>query len=182
MEVNEPAVAYSKRKYSIEEYLELENAATEKHEYYQGEIFAMSGARLQHNIVAGNLFAMLWNKLKGKPCKPYNSDIRIHIEKNTLFIYPDISVICGEPESLNNDGLNFLNPTIIFEVLSPSTRNYDRDAKFKLYQDIPALKEYILVEPEAVSIEAWRINDAGTWELKTYNALAEIYEGTALVG
>src|SRR4051812_31811999 len=131
MEVNEPAVAYSKRKYSIEEYLELENASLEKHEYYKGEIFAMSGAKLAHNDICGNLYANLWNRLKGKPCKPYNSDARIHIEENSLFTYPDISVVCGEVETLNNDNFNVLNPTIIFEVLSASTRNYDLGEKFR---------------------------------------------------
>ena len=81
MIINEPAVAYGKGKYSIEEYLELENAATEKHEYYQGEIFAMSGNKSQHNIVAGNIYGSLWSKLDGKPCQPYGSDARVHVEK-----------------------------------------------------------------------------------------------------
>ena len=180
MEVKEPAIAYGKRKYSIEEYLELENAATEKHEYYQGEIFAMSGAKMPHNWVTRNLLFSLMLKQKGKPCQPFGSDIRIHIEKNTLFTYPDISVICDEPMSLNDDGLNFLNPTIIFEVLSPSTRKYDREEKFKLYQDIPTLKEYVLVEPEAIYIEAWRINNQGAWEIKTYNDINETLELPAI--
>src|SRR6202012_6265077 len=150
MEVREPAVAYAKRKYSIEEYLEMENAATEKHEYYKGEIFAMSGAKHQHNLVAGNIYAPLKNKLRDKPCKPLNSDSRIHIEKNTLFTYPDISVVCGDPVFLNDDEWNLLNPTVIIEVLSPSTQNYDRGDKFNLYRDIPTLKEYILGEPETI--------------------------------
>jgi Uma2 family endonuclease len=173
MEVREPAIAYGNRKYSIEEYLEIENAATEKHEYYQGEIFAMSGAKMPRNKVAKNLLVSLELKLKGKPCEPFGSDLRIHIEKNTLFTYPDISVICSDPVSLNNDGLNFINPTVIFEVLSPSTKNYDRSEKFKLYRDIPTLKEYILVEPESVFIEAFRINSQGLWELKEYNNIEE---------
>src|ERR1700759_3094730 len=113
MELNEPAIAYSKGKYSIGEYLEMENAATEKHEYYQGEIFAMSGAKKNHIIINRNLMVLLANNLKGKPCQPFGSDMRIHIEKNTLFTYPDLSVICGDPESMNDDDLNFLNPTVI---------------------------------------------------------------------
>lgn len=196
MEVNEPAVAYSKRHYTIEEYLEMENAATEKHEYYQGEIFAMSGAKLEHNIVARNLMILLGNKLKGKPCQPFGSDLRIHVEKNTLFTYPDLSIICGEPESLNNDKMNFLNPTLIIEVASPATRDYDRGAKFKLYRGIPTLKEYILIDPLSISIEAFFINEIGNWELREYSnidqtlglptiqvsvGLKEIYEGTEVV-
>ena len=168
MEVREPAIAYSKR-----EYLEMENAAIEKHEYYHGEIFAMSGAKMQHNRVVKNLYTQLIYKLKGKPCEPYGSDARIHVEKNTLFTYPDISVICGEPITRNNDDYNVLNPTIIFEVLSPSTKSYDRGDKFKLYRDIPTLKEYVLVDPEAIGIEAYRINRDGNWELKEYTNLSE---------
>jgi Uma2 family endonuclease len=195
MEVNEPAVAYNKRKYTIEEYLEMENAAAEKHEYYQGEIFDMSGTKFEHNKVTSNLHYRLRQKLSGKPCQPYGSDLRIHIERNTLFTYPDISVICGEPIFLNNDNMNLLNPTIIFEVLSPSTKNYDRGEKFRLYRDIPTLKEYIIIDPEAIIVEAYTINIPGNWELKEYKAInenlqlksiqtsleiAEIYEGTKI--
>ena len=176
MEVNEPAVAYSKRHYSIEEYLELENVATEKHEYYQGEIFAMSGAKTQHNIVTSNLYIDIGNKLEGKPCRPFGSDMRIHIEKNTLFTYPDLSIICGEPVSLNDDDMNILNPTVIFEVASPATRNYDRESKFKLYRDIPTLREYILVDPAVISIESYFINNEGIWALKDYNNIEDSLE------
>ncbi len=174
MDVREPVVAYGNRKYTIEEYLELENAATEKHEYYHGEIFAMSGAKLQHNAICGNLYFQLRQKLDGKGCRPFNSDTRIHIKKNTLFTYPDISVVCGEIETLDNDDMNVLNPSIIFEVLSPSTRNYDREAKFILYRDIPTLKEYITIDPASVRVEAWHINANGNWELKEYKAIEEI--------
>jgi len=171
MEVNEPAIAYGKRHYTMEEYLEMENASEEKHEYYQGEIFAMSGARLPHIIVTGNLFASLRSKLKGKPCRPYGNDMRIHIPANTLFTYPDLTIICGKPESLNNDGLNFLNPTVLIEVLSPSTRKYDRESKFKLYRDIPSLKEYVMVDPASISVEAHYINSSGNWELQDFTSI-----------
>lgn len=174
MEVNEAAVSYEKRKYSIEEYLEMENAANEKHEYYKGEIFAMSGAKHQHNVIVRNLFVALAVKLKGKPCQPFGSDSRIHIPKNTLFTYPDISIICGEPEFRADDEMNYLNPAVIIEVLSPSTRSGDRGGKFKLYQDIPTLKEYILAESEAVGVEHFLLNENGVWESKEYNDLQQI--------
>lgn len=192
MEVNEPAVAYGKQYITIPEYLEMENAATEKHEYYKGEIFAMSGAKLPHNIVCGNLYHHLRLQLKGKPCQPYNSDTRVHIEENTLFTYPDITVICGEPETLNNDNFNVLNPTALFEVLSPSTENYNREGKFKLYRDIPTLKEYTLADPSTKTVENFYINANGNWELNEYTdiksslhlhslqidiPLADIFEG-----
>ena len=157
MEINEPTVAYSKQKMSIQEYLEMENAADEKHEYYKGEIFAMSGAKMPHNRIASNLLIALGLKLKGKKCQPYGSDARIHIETNTLFTYPDISIICGEVITLNNDDYNVLNPIVIIEVLSKSTKNYDRGEKFKLYRDIVTLKEYILVDSESMHIEIFRL-------------------------
>ena len=92
MEVKDPAIAYNKQKMSIGEYLEMENASPVKHEYYKGEVFAMSGAKVPHNNISGNVYASLHVKLKGKKCKPFNSDQRIHIESNTLFTYPDISL------------------------------------------------------------------------------------------
>ena len=174
MIVEEPAVSYGNKGYSIEEYLEMENAATEKHEYYKGGIFAMSGGKLQHNLISKNLLTSLDVLLDGKPCQPYNSETRLHIEQNSLFTYPDVSVICGDPISLNNDDFNLLNPTIIFEVLSPSTKNYDRGDKFKLYRDIPTLKEYILIEPDFILIEQHFINSNVNWELKEYKELRDV--------
>ncbi len=173
MEVKEAAIDYGKQKISIEEYLEMENAADEKHEYYKGEVFAMSGAKMPHNTIATNFLGTLFNKLKGKKCKPYGSDARIHIQSNTLFTYPDISIICGEIITLNNDDYNVLNPTVIIEVLSKSTKNYDRGEKFKLYRDITSLKEYILVDSESIHIEIFRLNENGHWELEEYNSLTD---------
>lgn len=195
MEVREPAVAYSKQKFSIEEYLEIENASIEKHEYYKGEIFAMSGAKVPHNMISRNFLFALGKKLRGKSCQPFGSDQRIHIEENTLFTYPDISIICGEIITLNNDDYNVLNPTVIIEVLSPSTKNYDRGEKFKLYRNIATLKEYILVDSASMHIEVFRLNETHHWELEEYNALtdhlsikainetvfiSDIYEGVSL--
>jgi len=173
MEIREPAVAYGYKKWTVDEYLEMENVAIDKHEYYQGEIFDMSGTKLQHVIVTDNFKNNLFNQLKGKPCQPYGNDLRIHIEKNTLFTYPDISVFCGEVETRNDDEMNALNPTVIVEVLSPSTKSYDRGEKFKLYRDIDTLKEYILVDPLTVNIEAYHINASGNWELKEYKNIKE---------
>ena len=192
MEIKEPPVAYGKEKISIEEYLEMENASDEKHEYYKGEIFSMSGAKVPHNIISGNLFIALGQKLKGKKCKPFNSLQRIHIPLNTLFTYPDISIIYGEIITLNGDDYNVLNPAIIIEVLSKSTKNYDRGEKFKLYREIPTLKEYLLADSESVHVEVFRLNEKSHWELEEYNSinnllhvkvikekipLSEIYEG-----
>ena len=176
MEVREPAIAYGKKKLTIEEYLEFEKDSDQKHEYYKGEIFAMSGALVPHNIIAGNTYASLHQKLKGKGCRPFNSDLRIHIEKNTLFTYPDISVICGEVITLNDDNFNALNPTIIIEILSQSTKSYDRGDKFKLYRDIDSLKEYILVDSLTIGIEVFRLNEHNNWELEEYKSMEEVLQ------
>ena len=196
MEIREPLVAYGKKHFTIAEYLEMEEAAAEKSEYYQGEIFAMSGAKLAHNRISRNIFGQLINKLKGKKCEPFASDLRVHVEKNSLFTYPDLSVVCGEIKTLNDDEMNLLNPTILIEVLSKSTKSYDRGDKFKLYRDIPTLKEYILVDSLSLKVEAFRISQSFHWEmeqLKTFDEilfiptlqvsipLSEIYEGTCFL-
>lgn len=171
MEAREPAIDYKKQPISIEEYLEKENAATEKSEYYRGEVFAMSGAKVPHNKIVGNLYFSLRKKLEGKSCQLFGSDLRIHIESNTLFTYPDISIICGDIKTLNDDDMNVLNPTVLIEVLSSSTKNYDRGEKFKLYREIPTLKEYIMVDSESVHVEVFRLNDKQHWELEEYKDL-----------
>jgi Uma2 family endonuclease len=204
MEVNEPIAVYGKKKFTVEEYLEFEKSATEKHEYYLGEIFdmsghgellAMSGASNRHNKIFSNLFGGLCIKLKGKLCQPYGSDMRIHIPENTLFTYPDITIICGDFISLDIDEDTIVKPTIIIEILSPSTMRYDRGDKFKLYRDVSTLKEYIMIDSKSISIEAFRINDKAHWELEEYKTIsgelalpsllisipiADIYEGTKL--
>ncbi|MBX2971321.1 MAG: Uma2 family endonuclease [Cyclobacteriaceae bacterium] len=194
MDVREPIAEYKHVHLSVEEYLAFEREATEKHEYYKGEVFAMSGASRRHNIISTNLIFQLVSRLKGKPCRPFGSDMRLHIPQNTLFTYPDISVYCGEVETIFDD--NALQPVVIIEILSPSTKNYDRGEKFKLYRDIPSLKEYILIDTESISIEVFRLNATRHWELEEYNSadeqlampalnlsvpIREIYDGTKLL-
>lgn len=195
-EVREPAIAYGKKKLTMEEYLEWERHSREKHEYYRGEIFAMSGASPRHNKIFSNLFGSLFGKLKDKPCQPYGSDMRIHIPENTLFTYPDISIICRdiieEPGSRSEYAIE---PTVLFEILSPSTRNYDEGEKFRLYRDIPSLKAYIMIDSEAIDVTVCHINNDAHWELREYKtpdehfpvdcldiqiSLTEVYEGTKL--
>ena len=172
MEVEEPVHAYNKKFYTIQEYLEMENEALEKHEYYKGEIFAMSGAG-KANIISINIMVALANQLKGKHCQPYGIDMRINIPQNTLFTYSDISIICGDIINLEEDENTAIKPTVIIEILSPSTRNYDRGVKFMFYHAIPTLKEYILVEAETIHVEQFAINKEGLWQLKEYNQLQE---------
>ncbi len=173
MEVEEPSHAYQKKVYSIQEYLKMENASLEKHEYYKGEIFAMSGAGNRHNIISTNIIASLKNRLKGKGCRPYGSDMRINIPENTLFTYPDISIFCGEVKTLKEDQNTATYPAAIIEILSLSTRNYDRGEKFMLYRAIPSLTDYILIDAEAIHTEHFSINKEKLWQLKEYNKIDE---------
>lgn len=169
MELKEPSPSYQKKLYTISEYLKMEKEALEKHEYYKGEIFAMAGAGNVHNIIFKNTFGNLFIALKGKNCQPYGSDLRIHIPENSLFTYPDISIICGEIISSKEDEETATQRTVIIEILSPFTKNYDRGEKFMLYRGIPALKEYILIDSESIHAEHFAINKEGLWQLKEYN-------------
>jgi Uma2 family endonuclease len=161
---------------SQEEYLEKERAAIDKHEYYEGEVFAMSGASLKHNRIAVNMITDLANKLKGKGCQPYGSDLRIHIPKNTLYTYPDISIICGEAELIDKHFDTATNPTVIIELLSKSTRNYDRFEKFSLYREIDSLKEYILVDTRKIHVEKHVRNTDNSWQLTDFYLLTESFK------
>ena len=166
-----------------EEYLAAERLALDKHEYYKGEVFplnktdvnAMSGASVAHNILFSNLFGELYTNLKGKPCRPYGSDLRIHIPLNSLFTYPDISVICGEVETIDNKFDTAKNPTVIFEILSPSTRDYDKGGKFTLYRDIDSLKEYVLVDTEKIVVEKFTRNSDNSWLLTEYKNIEDSF-------
>ena len=195
MEAEEPIQAYQKKNYSIAEYLAIENASVEKHEYYKGEIFTMSGASPRHNVISSNLMIALGVALKGKNCKPYGSGMRIQIPENTLFTYPDISIICGDVVVSDEDENTATQPTAIIEILSASTRNYDRGEKFMLYRAIPTLKNYILVDSKSIHLEHFAINNNGLWQLKEHKNLSEeivietlkiklmmndVYEGTKL--
>lgn len=179
-EVREPAVAYGKNKFTEEEYLQMERQSSDKHEFYKGEIFvmpghgdllAMSGAAQNHNEIFTNLFVEMGTQLRGKPCRPYGSDMRLNIPENTLYTYTDIAIYCKPPVDTPDDD-NAKDPTVIIEILSPSTKSYDRGDKFNLYRDIKSLKEYILIDSQSVSVEAFRINDSGHWELEEIKTLA----------
>lgn len=173
-ELKEPAVDYNKKRYTEEEYLEMERASDVKHEYYQGEIFAMAGAGTSHNVIFSNVFVRAGIQLLNKPCRPYGSDMRINIPENTLYTYPDISIICGDPITKDEKKDTALLPTIIIEILSKSTRDYDLGTKFELYRDIPTLKEYILIDSENIGVKTFRINEHNHWELEEFKSLQEI--------
>lgn len=180
MEVNEPHQAYQKKQYSVQEYLELEKPSQVKHEYYRGEIFAMAGAGTRHNIIAMNTSIALGTALKGSKCRPYGSDMRIHIPENTLFTYPDISVICGEVIASVEDEDTATLPTVIIEILSPSTKSYDRGQKFMLYRAIPTLIDYLLIDSLSIHLEHFCRSQEGTWQLIEYKTLKDVVHLSSL--
>jgi len=134
-ELREPALAYGNKKWAEAEYLEMERASLDKHEYYQGEIFAMAGAGRLHNIISVNLLVALTSQLRGKGCRPFGSDARMHIPQNTLYTYPDIAVYCNN--NFGDEEDNFTAPIIIIEILSPSTRRYEKDKSLNCIKTYP---------------------------------------------
>ncbi len=165
--------AESKKRYTPEEYLKLEEASLDKHEYFRGEIFAMAGASENHSLINSNLVRALGNALIGKPCRVYDSNLRIHIPATSLFTYPDVSVICGPTQVGTSDPSrgSILNPKLIVEILSPSTEAYDRGAKFENYLSIESLREYVLISQNAPRIETFHLLDDGTWVFSYENGM-----------
>jgi len=153
------------------DYLEMEIASAEKHEYYQGEIYDMAGATVEHNRIVSNTLIAIGSKMKDQKCVPFTSDLRVHIQANSLYTYPDITVVCGEIEKLSNTFDTIINPTLIIEVLSARTKDYDRGTKFMLYRDISSLKEYIVIDSTGkVHLEKWYKNEDGLWILNEYKS------------
>src|SRR3989440_8660463 len=136
-----------------DEYLRLERQAEYKSEYLNGEIFAMGGASRQHNLITVNIGAEFNRQLKGKPCEAYSSDMRVKVRANGLYTYPDVIVVCGEPQFEDREVDTLLNPTLLVEVLSQSTERYDRIAKTSYYRTIDSLHEHLLVAQHEVRVE-----------------------------
>ena len=161
-----------KRYYTPEEYLALERAADYKSEYVAGEIFAMAGASVDHNTIAGNIFRLLGNQFQGRPCRVFMSDLRVQIAATAMYTYPDVVAVCGPLELASGPRDTLLNPTVIVEVLSPSTEAYDRGAKFDHYWRLPSLTEYVLVAQDQVRVEHFARQGDG-WLLTVARALDE---------
>ena len=172
-EVKEPAPKYNF--VSQEDYLVMERASDTKHEYYNGEIFAMSGASNEHNDIAYNINRLVAPFLHGKGCKLYGSDFRVHIPQNTLYTYPDFTIVCGKTETAEVYTDNLTNPAVIIEILSKSTADYDRGSKFTFYREITTLKEYILIDSTKISVEIFSKQDDNKWLLSEYKNLADSF-------
>lgn len=153
------------QKLSVAEYLEQERRAETKSEYLDGEVFLMAGASRSHNLLVTNVIAALHGSLRGRGCELYSSDMRVQVSATGLFTYPDVVVVCGEPEFLDAAVDTLLNPTLIVEVLSPSTADYDRGGKFAHYRALPSLREYLVLAQEKVHAEHSVRQADGRWLL-----------------
>jgi Uma2 family endonuclease len=160
---------------TIEEYLAFERQSETKHDYLDGEIFAMTGASRIHNLIAGNIFGEIRTQLRKRPCEVYTEAMRVRASAD-LFTYPDVVVVCGEPSFDDSEFDTLLNPTVIFEVLSPSTEAYNRGIKSEHYRAIPSLSEYVLVAQKRIHIEHYVRKESGWWLLKEMSNLGEELE------
>lgn len=147
-----------------EEYLAIEREAEYKSEYFAGEMFAMAGAREPHNVIAMNTRGALWLQFRSRPCRSYGSDMRVHTASG-LCTYPDISALCGEPRFEGDSRDILLNPTLIVEVLSPSTEAYDRGRKFEHYRSVASLNTYLMLASDHVQADLYVKEPDGRWLL-----------------
>ncbi len=159
-----------------EEYLAIERAAEYKNEYVNGEIFAMTGASRNHNLIAGNIAGELRQQLKGKPCEVYPGEMRVKAPAARSYVYPDVVVVCGEPQFEDGYFDTLLNPTLIVEVLSKSTESYNRLAKSAYCRTIETLDEYLLVAQEEYRVEQYIRQTEGRWLLSEVRSMESVIE------
>ena len=160
------AVARSTQRLSEAEYLEIERHAAFKSEFYDGEMFAMSGGTRWHSLIAANCIAELRNQTKEGRCTVYDSNLRVKVEATGLHTYPDVTVACGSQRFADDEDDALVNPTLIIEVLSDSTEAYDRGKKFEHYRQIPSLREYVLISQREPRIEQFLRQESGEWVLR----------------
>lgn len=156
---------------SPEEYLAIERAAETRSEYWDGQMFAMAGASEDHVVIADNLLVLLQSQLRQTGCRAFSSDLRVKVSASGLYTYPDLSVVCGERQFERGGVDTLLNPTAIFEVLSPSTEAYDRGKKFEQYSRLETLREYVLVAQDEAKVERFTRQDDGTWNYASATGL-----------
>lgn len=156
-----------------EEYLELERIAETKSEYYNGEIFALAGASPRHVLIMTNVASEIRSQLKNRNCTVYSSDLRINVSRTGLYTYPDVSVVCGNPVYVDDKKDTITNPVLIVEVLSKSTKDYDRGEKFEQYRTLESFKEYILISQDKYHVEQYVRQSDKTWLLSETNRIED---------
>jgi Uma2 family endonuclease len=162
------AIEDNSRRFTPEEYFAWEEQQLERHEYIDGEVYAMSGGTINHGAIALNFGALLKAHMRGSGCKTLNSDCRVNIVGSTKFVYPDLSITCDERDRTTTQYITY--PCLIVEVLSPVTEAYDRGNKFKMYRRNPSLREYVLVSADTIEIELFRKTDGDNWQIINYQA------------
>lgn len=155
----------AKHRLTEQEYLERERAAEAKSEFVDGEIFAMSGGSSRHAQICGNVIAALHHALDARPCRVYTSDLKVRTPFAGSIHYPDVSALCGPSDFADGADDVLLNPSLIVEVLSPSTEDYDRGRKFLFYRSVPSLVDYVLAASDERRVEHYRRQNEGTWLL-----------------
>ena len=173
------ATAAAQTYVSPQEYIALERKAKYKSEYLDGHIIAMSGASFKHSLIISNISGELHLQFKGRGCSVHTNDMRVRPNPRDSYFYPDVVVVCGEPQFEDEAFDTLLNPIVIVEVLSPSTEAYDRGEKFRRYQQLASLKEYVLVSQDKVWVEHHRRHGA-QWILSHYRTLEEVLRLTSI--
>ncbi len=158
---------------SPKDYLEGELVSPIKHEYRRGQVYAMVGAKKPHIVIAGNLVTLFNNHLEDSPCLVLTSDIKVRLEEANCYYYPDVAVTCDERDTNSTEDF-ILYPSLIIEVLSPSTAAFDRGEKFADYQTLPSLREYVLINQSEMSVECFRISESEGWVSQTYGIGDEV--------
>ena len=169
-----------KTRFTPEEYLALERKAECKSEYFNGEIFAMSGATPQHVLIVTNVVSELRGQLKSRPCTVYSTDLRLKVSATGLYTYPDVIVVCGEPQFNDDHKDTLLNPTLIVEVLSESTKDYDRGGKFEQYRMLESFMEYVLIAQDKHHVEHFVRQPDNRWLLSETNRVEDTLELTSI--
>lgn len=157
-----------------EEYLAIERKAEYKSEYFNGEMFAMAGASEQHVSIVANVMYLLVGQLRGRLCKAYSNDLRVCVSPTGLYTYPDVVVVCGPPQFADADRDMVLNPTLIVEVLSESTKDYDRGGKFELYRSLSSFSDYVLIAQDRCHVEHFVRQPDNRWLLSETNKIEDI--------
>ena len=162
------------------DYYYIEDFSTVRHEFFQGELFAMAGAGPKQNDIALNIASSLQAQLRGKPCRARASDQRLRVESNSLITYPDVTVVCPPFRFDAQNKITLLDATVIIEVLSDSTRAYDQTEKFNLVRELPSLRHYLLVEPNEIHIEHRFQADNGDWQTEVFTSLDDVVNLSAI--